>query len=322
MNVSIIILLCTFFALIAQAGLVLFMKFNENVLIKKPTKRLLVAEFIIGFLIALFAFVFNKVSGEQVDKIQATTDTTYILSKHINTLEILDSTLTTNIDSITAINKQLSEEIKTLSEKSNQIIDTISSMVSSQREESALTGIFEFDLGRPVYDSTEIKVEYGTVIAINTIKRLPDKWWSGMSFIKFKDGFEPITFDVKNRKLVVSVDIYDLDGNLLVRIKDNVWRRYDNNTGQFNYNKNGFEIFDNRGNIALNIKLKNGSIKVQGYLIERERNFILIGGTEHSFVGEWGDQRITFSLDKEVKRMKSRQIFRYTGEKWLHSMIE
>lgn len=248
---------------------------------------------------------YNKHIGEQ----------NILLSRQIKKLQGLDDLITRHSDSLT-------KKIDTITNASNKIISAVDSVIKEQSEENALTGYFSFDVGKPLYGSDTLTLQFGGMTHTNTILPDPKVWYkSGINLIVFQDGFKPIKFDLVKHKLVVSVDVYDLSGNLIVKIDKNYWHRYTNNTGIFNYDKSGFEIFDNRGNIALSMDFSSKKINIQGYLIERKYNAIIIAGQEAIVPGQWGDQNTEEILMNAVSKVKVRQLFKYTGIHWLHQRM-
>lgn len=263
--------------------------------------------------LSFITYLITKSDTEKSDNILSTGRRTEELTKQIERLSLINDSIAAHSDSLTI-------KIDTLTQRANKLIGNIDTRTEQQSEENALTGQFNFDFGKPLYDTSTITVVFGTITGVNTIKPDPKIWYkAGMHLIHFSDGFEPITFDLKNHRLVLSLKVYDLNGNLIVSIDNNYWHRYVNNTGIFNYDKRGFEVFDNRGNIALNVNLiSKDTIVLQGYLIERKYHFIMIAGQEVSVPWQWGDPRGEAQLIDEVNKVKIRQLFVYTGLNWLH----
>lgn len=194
---------------------------------------------------------YNKELGEK----------TQLLTRQIDSLQSIDDLIMKHSDS-------LNKKIDSVSDISRKLVDNINSVIKEQSEENAITGKFDFDSGKPLYGSDMITVNFGAMTATNTILPDPKIWYkAGMHLIHLPDDSEPITFGLENHKLTVTVDIYNLNGDLMVSIDKNNWHRYTNNTGIFNYDKNGFEIFDNKGNIAFSMDVKANKINIQGYII-------------------------------------------------------
>ncbi len=116
--------------------------------------------------------------------------------------------------------RKKAEQTRATEEAFSQVQDLLSGQNSS--------GEFDFDFGTPIYDSTTIRISYGQFTGINSVKSIPGKWYTGMNFIVFSDGFEPIKFNVKNNRLVVSMIIYGLDGYPIVEIvcRQRKWTMY------------------------------------------------------------------------------------------------
>lgn len=302
-------------------GLVDFIILREEL---KSKKRLY---FIIGVQFAavtILAIMTYRVAVSDARDTQTIIDTgnynkhlaeqTQLITKQIDSLQNLDDSIMRHSDS-------LGNKIDSITDISKVLTNNINQLVKEQSEENALTGKFDFDTGRPLNGTDEITVHYGSMTATNRILDDPKVWWAGMHLIKFSDGFEPIVFGLDNHKLLISVDVYDLNGNLIVKIDKNYWHRFTNNTGIFNYDKNGFEVFDNRGNIALSMDFKSQKIDIQGYLIERSRGFIMIAGKELIAPYAWGSRLNEEYLMNLVSQIKFRQLFKYTGSNWLHQRM-
>ncbi|HVX28080.1 MAG TPA: hypothetical protein VHB70_17160 [Parafilimonas sp.] len=248
---------------------------------------------------------FNKHLGEQ----------TQLLTKQIDSLQSLDDSIMKHSDS-------LSSKIDSVSDISKNLAYDINSVIKEQSEENAITGKFDFDMGKPLNGDDMITVHFGSMTATNTILPVPNVWYkAGMHLIVLPDSSEPITFGLENHKLTVSLDIYDLNGNLMVSIDKNNWHRYTNNTGIFNYDKNGFEIFDNKGNIALSMDLKGNNIVIQGYVFIRKYNKMIIAGSYIDIPGSLDMQQTQNYLAEEVRRVRIKQLFKYTGTHWLHKRM-
>ena len=279
-------------------------------------------QLIFTILLGVVTFFITKSENEKSDNILATGYLNTQIGKRTEELASQIKTLSNINDSIVRHSDSLASKIDVLTKGSGKLINNIDRRAFAESEENALTGRFKFDVGKPLHGTDTLTVHFGALTAVNTILPDPKIWYkAGMHLITFQDGFEPITFGLKNHKLVISVDVYDLSGNLIVKIDSNFWHRYTNNTGIFNYDKAGFEVFDNRGNIALSINLTAKKISIQGYLIERKYNFIMIAGDEKIVPGRWGDPRTEAILIDEVNKVKVKQLFRYTGLNWLHHRI-
>jgi len=66
-------------------------------------------------------------------------------------------------------------------------------------------------------------------------------------------------------KYHISTEVRDLHGNLILSIDDNKWQVHRIAAGKYNYDDNGFEVYDKEGRIAFNL------------------NFTISSGTQWSF---------------------------------------
>ena len=190
-------------------------------------------------------------------------------------------------------------------------------------DKNALTGEFDFDLGKPLYDTTRVHVLYGNGDMYNTLKTIPGNAFSGTRIIAFDDGYIPITFDIINYKPVISLKMWDLEGNLVVEIENNKWRRYPNSTGKFNYDSRGFEIFDNSGNLIFNIDFVSYNIiKIQGYVADLIHHAIWIPASGAIYNSDWNNPETIKAIRTELFKYPATRLFEYSGDNWLGKRLK
>jgi hypothetical protein len=72
-------------------------------------------------------------------------------------------------------------------------------------------------------------------------------------------GSASIMLSIKNNKYFINATIRDLDDNIVVEIVDNDWRIFENAVSKYNFDKSGFEAFDNTGRIVLSFDFRKDS---------------------------------------------------------------
>lgn len=286
-------------------------KKNEELDKKKSINTLFIFNVIFAFIIGVSTLVLNLYQSKQFNEIQDTGK---------ETLDTARATkqLAEEIKNLQEVNDRIVSNVGKLTSASNGLIKRIDSTTTETSKENALTGEFSFNLGQPIYDSSTITVTYGAFEATNSVKPIKGKWYTGFNFIKFRDGTVPLTFDVINNKLVMSLKVYDLNGDMIVDIINNHWYRYQNNTGKFNYDSRGFEIFDKKGDLVFNVNMfSNNKMKMQGYLIDRNHHFILVGGQQFDVTWNWGEIPNASELFTIINHNKIKQIFNYNEKNYI-----
>jgi hypothetical protein len=192
---------------------------------------------------------------------------------------------------------------------------------------TTISGKFDFNYWEKLYDTSIINGQFGGLEFRNTVKPIPGLWYTGTHLftIATPDGeLEPIKFGVKDHRLYITVDIYDLDGNPLVEIDSNRWTRSGSSLTKFNYDDKGFEIFDKDSHIAFSVDFPTyNTIKMQGYLIDKEKGhqYLIIGGSLFSYKRISGPETSADELRPLIDSIKFTQLFCYTGGDWLGKRI-
>jgi hypothetical protein len=132
-----------------------------------------------------------------------------------------------------------------------------------------------------------------------------------------------------NLKYFFSASVNDLKGNPLVVIKDNKWFVYVENVGKYNYDANGFEVYDKAGHISLSFDFTPGpgtaNLEVQGVVPTSSTTL------EYYAVATMGESNLTDlqygtpASDKFFEEVLAyfpiKPIFRYSGPGWQHARL-
>ena len=271
---------------------------------------------------------------EQKDTIQKLGEKNKDLNELLIKLNILNNNITSNVQDLVKTNNKLSEtnivlatesqalieEVKTLSEKSQQIISTVDKRTEVETAQNLQTGTLDMVFDNIVKDDDNVRVKFGGTIMGNTVKDL--KSGKAKLILSGNKDLLSLKFDNNNRMLF-SLRIFDIDNNLIAEIENNSWRPNKNFTGKFNYDNRGFEVIDNKGNVAIRVNvIANNTIDIQGVFPMKEENIVFI-------CGENMLQPISFPVSEEkrksynelIKEINIKPLFRYTGANWLHSRL-
>jgi len=134
-----------------------------------------------------------------------------------------------------------------------------------------------------------------------------------------------MTTYILDLKYFITASIYDLHGNLLFQAQDNKWQVFKNAAGRYNYDDNGFELYDKSGQIALSIDFK----------VYRVAPALFINGItpcDDSILYYYSPHEIfsnipygTRQLDREFGHLYNSApiapLFRYTGKDWQHARL-
>ena len=132
-----------------------------------------------------------------------------------------------------------------------------------------------------------------------------------------------------NFKYFISASIKDLKGNPIVDIKDNKWFVYIENVGKYNYDANGFEVYDKAGHISLSFDFIQGeytvNLLVQGVVPISSSTLEYYALATRGQVGLVEYQYGTPALDKAFQYFYNaipiKPIFRYSGPGWQHARL-
>jgi hypothetical protein len=292
----------------------------------RNVRAFIAGQFVIGFVIVGCNLIINiRDEGKMTNiddttkNIDTTTKESKLIAKNIERLQQLDSLLTAHIDSITRDNNRLTGDVKSIVDNSKGVIKEIKNISENQIDENALSGKLELTANKPFIGDSLINISFGT---LSTHKKANiynnGKALTFLGFGNQSGDFGAITMKIVGNKILISVTIYDLFGNWIVDIVNNNWRRNPNNTGKFNYDKNGFEMIDNRNHVAFNFHIKSQyDILMSGYILSKETNQLFISGKSITII-KLNPSISLKQIEDEIKEMGADPIFEYTGEHWLH----
>ena len=142
------------------------------------------------------------------------------------------------------------------------------------------------------------------------------------------------TFDVCNlsaeivdKKFVLNATIYDMHGRLLFEVHDNKWRVYPEAVRKYNYDSNGFEIYDKENRIAISIDANppwhTGSLFVQGIVpcTSTGLGFFSKAWATYDTDIPYGTPALNKAFDHYYDSLAIQPLFRYTGKDWQHARL-
>ncbi len=280
---------------------------------------------IITIAAAIAAYWANIKNNNQLDRIEEYDTLNNKLAEEIKELSELNGAISYRVDKIVLANNTLMGENIVLSNQTNELIDEVKKLTSSSNNlikkvdlrteissfENALTGEINFDHNEPLKDNESLWIKSRGLKIGNTVSEYKSD--SPPQHIVI-GGIDIIPIKIIDGKLKISVTVYDLSGNQIVEIIDNVWRRNPNNSGKFNYDSKGFEIIDNKGLTALSINLDTRTnVSIEGYFLERKTNRINVFGKRYS---TFLNNNLSKSIEV-IEKSNIRRLFEYSGQNWL-----
>ncbi|MDF9798619.1 uncharacterized membrane-anchored protein YhcB (DUF1043 family) [Catalinimonas alkaloidigena] len=275
---------------------------------------------IVTIIAAIAAFWSNVQSNRQLNRMEEYDSLNLKLGKEIKYLSDINNQISTRIDTIVAENRSLTQHNIQLTNKANELIEEVEKLTTTSNElikkasaENALTGILDFQYDKPLEDSETLIVRAGGVEVGNNVRSLKSNNPPGYISI---GGRDLIPIKIVDGKLKVSITIYDIYGNLIVEIENNVWYRYANNSGKFNYDSKGFEVVDNQGLTALSINLDSRTeVSIEGYFYDRKTgNIYIYGGNRFQAIPIF---RPAKNIIEKIEKANIRQMFEYSGNNWI-----
>lgn len=213
--------------------------------------------------------------------------------------------------------------------RNDKIQELLDIRTAHEAAENLSTGELNLHFTPTFSQGDEFFLELGTGMAVPTKTIL-----EGQVFKRFIPDlkFEPIKIEIKDQQLVLSLKIFDPDGNLIAEVKNNNWRPYRNFYGVFNYDSSGFEVKDNQGNIAVSIDVKtNNRVAIQGVFRSRfKKTMVIAAGKELKFFpfldreGELDyDSKHQISYNETIDTLVNliNPLFEYFGPDWLHKRV-
>jgi hypothetical protein len=194
--------------------------------------------------------------------------------------------------------------------------------VSSQL---AICGVFDLPIPPNLDRGTTIEASLGIVpYGTYTYAELLSSSSSIQGFFS-SPVLEAYTTDLK---YFISASIQDLKGNPLVVIKDNKWFVYIENVGKYNYDANGFEVYDKAGDISFSFNFIQAkeliNLIVQG-VIPTSSSTLEYYALNFPYPNQTEFQYGTPALDKAFQYIYNtipiKPIFRYSGSGWQHARL-
>lgn len=151
----------------------------------------------------------------------------------------------------------------------------------------------------------------------------------GSSRITFPstDSISPLMFDkidsnvkVKNvnGKVLLTTDVHDKNGELIVNIIDNHWKVSESKSVSWekNFTNDSLEIKDKRGHIVLQVELLPDRIKIQGEWWDEYGNGVRYVQLHYNSPNRGGVKMIKLTKDDYLKEPHIQPIFKYPSDKY------
>lgn len=207
------------------------------------------------------------------------------------------------------------KEINRLTEKSQALINELNNKTD---EEFKVTGSFSFS-----FDSLKNSDQYEVVLG---------KFKTGSPFnipeLKVNNcnygliNHNNLKIRIQNCKLVLDAKIYDVERNLIAEVSENSWRINRNFVSKFNYDDRGFEVFDNKGRIALSVDIRRDGVFVRGILRSSETDDAILVADDKRYPFSYVNEQSLLNLYKlYTEKDPITPMFSYTGKKWRFKRI-
>jgi hypothetical protein len=290
-----------------------------------PSIMLLVA----GALASWATYVSSKRDQQQKDNIQKFTEQTVKLGE-------LNAALSNNIQQISTQNNIATEETKKIVESSQLLVSQMSEL--TKQSQDLIVAInkraeHEAAVNAPTGELFEIKHKFNDndLIAVSVGGITDQKkvgWYKNGAGVFVIGKKQPFDLRFENGKLLFSLKVFDVKGNLVAEIENNKWRPNKNFAGKYNYDDLAFEVIDNRGNVAISLEYSSSIIKIKGIFCFLEEKSIVIAGKstttfplyrdDDAFVIRDG-KRVNYldALDISIRDADIQPIFEYTGKDYL-----
>ncbi|TWJ02443.1 hypothetical protein JN11_01416 [Mucilaginibacter frigoritolerans] len=295
------------------------------------SKNLPILIVVIGTIAALIANAYkSSKDASQSDNIER-------LGNETQKLSALNRDISIKIQQITTANKQTSDENLALNQKSKELIIEVQKLTIETQKliakvdertayeaaENLQSGELHLDFSQAFTDKISFR------IGGNTFSNPLKNFKMGAKIFQFADK-DPISIGFDHSKILISMKVFDLKGNLIAEIENNFWRPNRNFTGKFNYDDHGFEVMDNEGNIAVSIDITGtNQLDIQGVFPIKEQKIIIFAGQQMNILAfknpdieaqVQARHHISYDdyLNQILHDLRIRQIFEYTGKNWLH----
>ena len=305
----------------------MFALFEKDVEKQNKRKRSFIIFSIgIAFIVLTISFVKNVYTQQQFDRIEKLDSLNNQLGIRIDSLTKINNLLTAGVDTIVNKNKDISEknlkfsneidslvlEVNPLVRASKKLIAKVDKNTSYEAEQNLQTGQLLMQFKSPFKNNDFVFIILGKTVDHNSVVNIKN---GSLPIRIYNDDLMQIHF--KDGEMLVSMNVYDIQGNLIAEIKNNYWRPNKNFSGKFNYDKKGFEVINNQGQVALNVDFSGyNTIKVQGIFPFKYDNTILIIGNSVQITS----YNITEQkLHELIDSAHIKQMFEYTQENWLHT---
>jgi hypothetical protein len=138
-------------------------------------------------------------------------------------------------------------------------------------------------------------------------------------------GSGSIQISIKNNNYFLSANIHDLEDNIVVEIVDNNWRVFKNAVSKYNFDKKGFEVFDNTDRIVLSFDFRkdsqNGNITtlfIQGFTLNPDGSVGFYPSSGFYDPLKLGDHT---AIREFVDKTPILPLFRYFGDHWENARL-
>lgn len=236
------------------------------------------------------------------------------LGNKVKELQEANIEISKRIETLTVSSNLLIEEVKKLSVQSELIIKNIDAKADKEYAKNTSTG--------------ELELNYYTS---GTEKLIFVLGGGSLDDANITIGNErPFKIQLQNGQLYVTTKVYDIDNNLIAEIENNKWYLNKNYAGKFNYDKTGFEVIDNKGNIALSIDvLASNKVAIQGIFPIKSAQRVFIAGkkgfTSIPYSSKVNDANILrvaglkydAFFNKCIQDVEMKKLFQYTGKNYL-----
>ncbi len=272
--------------------------------------------------LSVFAAYYSSVQDQtQKDQIQRLGqisnnlgETNVELGYKIKDLQEVNLQVTNRIENLTVNSNLLIEEVNKLSAQTKQIIESMD--IKADKEYAKNTSAGELELNFKSIGNQKLVFMLGGGTMDDASLQIGNE--------------QPFKIGIQNDKLLINTKVYDINDNLIAEIENNKWRLNKNYAGKFNYDKTGFEVIDNKGNIAMSVDvLTSNTVAIQGIFPIKSALRIFIAGS-HGFTAvpysnPEVDKKILQTTGKKyedffnqrVSDVKMKQLFEYTGKDYL-----